>query len=43
VETARRVGDTLEDALEELEELTGEELVAQRYRRFRRLGVFEEG
>jgi acetyl-CoA carboxylase carboxyl transferase subunit alpha len=42
-ETARRVGDTLEDALEELEELTPDELVAQRYRRFRSLGVYEEG
>ena len=42
-ETARRVGDTIEDALGQLETLSPEELVAQRYRRFRALGVFEEG
>ena len=42
-ETARRVGDTIEDALGQLEKLSPEELVAQRYRRFRALGVFEEG
>lgn len=42
-ETARRVGDTIEEALVELDRLAPEELVAQRYRRFRALGVYEEG
>lgn len=42
-EIARRVGDTLDEALVQLEELSPDELVAQRYRRFRALGVFEEG
>lgn len=41
-EAARRVGDRLDEALVELESLSGDELVAQRYDRFRRLGVFEE-
>lgn len=42
-ETARRVGESLEDALDELAELEPGELVRQRYDRFRSLGVFEEG
>jgi acetyl-CoA carboxylase carboxyl transferase subunit alpha len=41
-EMARRVGDAVEDALIELEALTPDELVAQRYERFRSLGVYEE-
>lgn len=42
-ETCRRVGDAVERALGELEGLSGEELVAQRYERFRSLGVFVGG
>jgi acetyl-CoA carboxylase carboxyl transferase subunit alpha len=42
-EAARRVGEVLDDALLELEAEGGDRLVAQRYRRFRALGVFEEG
>jgi len=41
-EAIRRVGDVLDDALIELEAMSGDELVEQRYRRFRALGVFEE-
>lgn len=41
-EAARRVGDTLEDALSELEELDSGALVDRRYDRFRHLGVFRE-
>ncbi|MEM6795810.1 MAG: acetyl-CoA carboxylase carboxyltransferase subunit alpha [Acidobacteriota bacterium] len=37
----QRVGDALEKALQELEGLSGEELVADRARRFRTMGVFE--
>jgi acetyl-CoA carboxylase carboxyl transferase subunit alpha len=40
-ETARRVGDTVDQALIELEALSPEELLARRYDRFRALGVFE--
>jgi acetyl-CoA carboxylase carboxyl transferase subunit alpha len=40
-ETAQRVGDTLEEALDELCELSAAELVRQRYDRFRDLGVVE--
>jgi acetyl-CoA carboxylase carboxyl transferase subunit alpha len=40
-ETARRVGDTVDQALIELEALPPEELLARRYDRFRALGVFE--
>ncbi len=39
---ARRVGDTIEDALDELSALSPEELIRQRYDRFRHLGVYEE-
>lgn len=42
-EAARRVGDVLDEALIELEAEDGDQLVGQRYRRFRALGVFEEG
>ncbi|MFP3939915.1 MAG: acetyl-CoA carboxylase carboxyltransferase subunit alpha [Thermoanaerobaculia bacterium] len=40
-EAARRVGDRVDEALLELETLSADELVAQRYERFRRLGVVE--
>ncbi len=39
-ETCRRVGEALERALSALGQMTGDELVAQRYERFRDLGVF---
>ena len=42
-ETCRRVGERLEVALEQLLRLNPDELVAQRYQRFRSLGVFDEG
>jgi len=42
-EIARRVGDVIEDALDELTELSPDELIRQRYERFRHLGVYEEG
>ncbi|HEX6200728.1 MAG TPA: acetyl-CoA carboxylase carboxyltransferase subunit alpha [Thermoanaerobaculia bacterium] len=42
-ETARRVGDTVDAALTELEALEPPQLLDQRYRRFRALGVFEAG
>ncbi len=41
-ETARRVGDTLARALAELEKKSPAELVEARYRKFRKLGVYEE-
>ncbi len=41
-EACRQVGATLETALDELCRLSAEELLAERYRKFRRLGVFEE-
>jgi len=41
-ETCRRVGEHIAEALEELSGLTPEELVQQRYDRFRLLGVFED-
>lgn len=41
-ETCRRVGERLEAALEELRGLAPDELVEQRYDRFRDLGRFEE-
>ena len=41
--TCQRVGDNLEAALAELDGLSTDELLAQRYRKFRRMGVFEEG
>jgi acetyl-CoA carboxylase carboxyl transferase subunit alpha len=41
-EIARRVGDTIEDALDELSALSPDELIRQRYERFRDLGVYEE-
>jgi acetyl-CoA carboxylase carboxyl transferase subunit alpha len=41
-ETCRRVGEAIEGALVELTAERPEELVARRYRRFRRLGVYEE-
>jgi acetyl-CoA carboxylase carboxyl transferase subunit alpha len=42
-ETCRRVGEVVAAALDELSSLGGEELVAQRYERFRALGVFVGG
>ena len=39
---ARRVGDALEAALAELERLPVETLLAERYRKFRSLGVYRE-
>lgn len=42
-EAARRVGDVIARALAELETLSPEELVDQRYDRFRAIGVYEEG
>ncbi len=41
-ETAREVGGALREALAELRALTPDELVGQRYAKFRRIGVFEE-
>jgi len=41
-EACRRVGETLDAALTELEALEPDELLAARYERFRRLGSFEE-
>ena len=41
-EICQRVGDKLAAALEELDPLTPDQLVQQRYDRFRALGVFEE-
>jgi len=41
-ETARRVGETVARALAELEKKSPAELVEARYRKFRKLGVFEE-
>jgi|CXWL01.1.fsa_nt_gi acetyl-CoA carboxylase carboxyl transferase subunit alpha len=42
-EAARRVGDVIARALAELETLSPEELVEQRYDRFRAIGFYEEG
>jgi acetyl-CoA carboxylase carboxyl transferase subunit alpha len=42
-ETCRRVGERIQAALVELERLRPDELVAQRYQRFRSLGVYDEG
>jgi acetyl-CoA carboxylase carboxyl transferase subunit alpha len=41
-ETCRRVGEVIAGALDELVGERPEELVAQRYRRFRKLGAYEE-
>jgi acetyl-CoA carboxylase carboxyl transferase subunit alpha len=41
--TCRRVGETIAQALGELERLTVNELLARRYQRFRSLGALEEG
>lgn len=41
--TARSVGDTVAKALGELEKRTPEQLLEGRYRKFRSLGVFQEG
>jgi len=42
-ETCRRVGEVIAGALDELAAERPEELVAKRYRRFRKLGAYEEG
>ncbi|HEY7215884.1 MAG TPA: carboxyl transferase domain-containing protein, partial [Thermoanaerobaculia bacterium] len=39
----RRVGDVIERALGELERLPVQELIAQRYQKFRALGAYDEG
>ncbi|HYL05033.1 MAG TPA: acetyl-CoA carboxylase carboxyltransferase subunit alpha [Thermoanaerobaculia bacterium] len=41
--TCRRVGETIAQALGELERLTVNELLARRYQRFRALGALDEG
>jgi acetyl-CoA carboxylase carboxyl transferase subunit alpha len=41
--TCRRVGDTLETSLRELERLPPHELIGRRYEKFRSLGVYDEG
>jgi acetyl-CoA carboxylase carboxyl transferase subunit alpha len=41
--TCRRVGDVLDATLRELERLPVDDLLERRYRRFRRLGVFDGG
>jgi acetyl-CoA carboxylase carboxyl transferase subunit alpha len=41
-EAARRVGDAVEEALNELGRLPIERLLAERYAKFRRIGAFEE-
>jgi len=42
-ETCRRVGEAVARVLDDLSRLSGDELVAQRYERFRSLGVFVGG
>jgi acetyl-CoA carboxylase carboxyl transferase subunit alpha len=42
-EACRRVGATLEAALRELAKKPLDELLAERYQKFRRMGVFEQG
>lgn len=42
-ETCHRVGEVLEEALAELARKTPQELLADRYERFRAMGVYEEG
>lgn len=39
---ALKIGDTIEKSLHELQELTGEELIQNRYDKFRQIGVFTE-
>jgi acetyl-CoA carboxylase carboxyl transferase subunit alpha len=39
----RRVGETLETTLRELERLAPQELIGRRYEKFRALGVYDEG
>jgi acetyl-CoA carboxylase carboxyl transferase subunit alpha len=41
--SCRRVGDVIERALHELERLSVQDLLAQRYQKFRSLGAFDEG
>jgi acetyl-CoA carboxylase carboxyl transferase subunit alpha len=41
-ETARRVGETVHAALSELEKKPVDQLLAERYQKFRQLGVYEE-
>jgi acetyl-CoA carboxylase carboxyl transferase subunit alpha len=41
--TCRQVGETIAQALSELERLTVHDLLARRYQRFRSLGAFDEG
>ena len=42
-ETCQRVGEAIGRALDELSQMDGDQLIAQRYERFRQLGVFVEG
>lgn len=39
---ALKIGETIEKSLHELQELTGEELIQNRYDKFRQIGVFTE-
>ncbi|PYQ66760.1 MAG: acetyl-CoA carboxylase carboxyl transferase subunit alpha, partial [Acidobacteria bacterium] len=41
--TCRRVGDTVERALQDLSRISAKELIARRYEKFRSLGAFDEG
>ena len=41
--TCRRVGDTVERALQDLSRISAKELIARRYEKFRGLGAFDEG
>ena len=41
--TCRRVGDTIQTALDELLRLPTKELIARRYEKFRKLGAYDEG
>ncbi len=41
--TCRRVGDTVDSSLRELERLSAHDLIGRRYAKFRALGVYDEG
>ena len=41
--TCRRVGDTVDSSLRELERLSQHDLIGRRYAKFRALGVYDEG
>ena len=42
-ETCRRVGEAVREALDEIIDLSPDELREQRYQKYRRIGVFLEG